>query len=76
MLRQYVSWINTPTPHPHGGSTGTETEKERRTKTKFQTCNLSNPQSCENDWGKKKGGGQEGKDGRRGVTKRANFKLI
>lgn len=49
MLRQCVSWINTP----QGGRTGTETEKERRTKTKFQTCNLSNPQSCENDWREK-----------------------
>lgn len=54
--------------------TGTETEGEREkkeTKTEFQTGNLSNPQSCENNWG-----GKEGKDGEQGVRKKANFKLI
>lgn len=35
-------------------------------------CNLSNPQSCENDWGEK---GEE-EDGAQGVKKRANFQLI
>lgn len=48
-----------------------EKEKKKETKTEFQTGNLSNPQSCENDWG-----GKEGKDGERGVRKKANFKLI
>ena len=54
--------------------THTERERERR-KTEFQTCNLSNPQSCENDWGAK-GGGKEGKMGGQGVRKTANFQLI
>ena len=45
---------------PQDGGTGTKTEKRR--KTEFQTCNLSNPQSCENGW-EEKGGGQEGRDG-------------
>lgn len=50
MLRQREWWINTP----RAGGTGTETEREReRTKTEFQTCNLSNPLGCENDWGGK-----------------------
>ncbi len=41
--------------------TGPERAREReRTKTEFQTCNLSNPQSCENDW-REKGEERRGK---------------
>ncbi len=42
------------TPLKMEGDRDWHTEGEReRTKTEFQTRNLSNPQSCENDWGEK-----------------------
>ena len=40
-----------------GGTVGESPQNEgEATKTEFQTSNLSNPQSCENDWGEKRGG--------------------
>lgn len=45
--------INTP---QDGGTVRERPQNEEEaTKTEFQTCNLSNPQSCENDWGEKRG---------------------
>lgn len=68
MLRQYA--MHPGLTAPQDGGTGTKTEKRR--KTEFQTCNLSNPQSCENDWGEK-GGDRRGEMVGQGVRKRANF---
>lgn len=45
--------INTP---KDGGTVGERPQNEEEaTKTEFQTRNPSNPQSCENDWGEKRG---------------------
>lgn len=63
MFRQCAPWINTP---PKMEEVGLRWGKRERTKTKFQTCNLSNPQSCENDWGEK-GEERRGEDGGQGV---------
>lgn len=50
--------INTP---QDGGTVGERPQNEEEaTKTEFQTCNPSNPQSCENDWGEKKGEDKRG----------------
>lgn len=64
--------INTP---QDGGTVGERPQYDMgATKTEFQTCNLSNPQSCENDLGEKRG--RIRGERWRGVRNRANFKLI
>lgn len=59
MMGQGASWINALRGGEMGGGMGDCSQnKGERIKTEFQTCNLSNPQSCENDWG---GKGEEGR---------------